>query len=87
MASCWDFWGVTWWCSHEVNPSFTGFNPLEYDLGVYTNDRKLKPIGATIAKLGARVRPAPAAAACTGDTALVLPEEPRARGRRSSSRT
>jgi hypothetical protein len=31
MAGCEDFWGVTWWCSHEVNPAFTGFNPLEYD--------------------------------------------------------
>jgi hypothetical protein len=51
MASCEDFWGVTWWCSHEVNAKFSGFNPLEYDLGVYTNDRELKPIGATIARL------------------------------------
>ncbi|HTI25675.1 MAG TPA: hypothetical protein VL652_32095 [Kutzneria sp.] len=51
MVSCEDLWGVTWWCSHEVNRGLTGFNPLEYDLGVYTNDRRLKPVGATIADL------------------------------------
>lgn len=73
MASCEDFWGVTWWCSHEVNPAFTGFNPLEYDLGVYTNDRRLKPIGATIANLAReydRHPPEP----LHRDTALVLPD-------------
>jgi hypothetical protein len=74
MASCEDFWGVTWWCSHEVNPAFTGFNPLEYDLGVYTNDRKLKPIGATLASLAReydRHPPEP----LHRDTALVLPDD------------
>lgn len=73
MASCADFWGVTWWCSHEVNQAFTGFNPLEYDLGVYTNDRRLKPIGATIAKLAReydRHPPEP----LHRDIALVLPD-------------
>jgi hypothetical protein len=72
MAGCEDFWGVTWWCSHEVN-AFTGFNPLEYDLGVYTNDRGLKPIGATIAALAReydRHPPEP----LHRDTALVLPD-------------
>jgi hypothetical protein len=74
MASCEDFWGVTWWCSHEVNPAFTGFNPLEYDLGVYTNDRKLKPIGATIANL-AREYDAHPPEPIHRDTALVLPDD------------
>ncbi|HTJ68943.1 MAG TPA: hypothetical protein VL551_15520 [Actinospica sp.] len=73
MASCEDFWGVTWWCSHEVNTSFTGFNPLEYDLGVYTNDRKLKPIGATIARLAREYDEQPPEP-LHRDTALVLPD-------------
>ena len=74
MASCENFWGVTWWCSHEVNQAFAGFNPLEYDLGVYTNDRRLKPIGETIARLAReydRHPPEP----LHRDTALVLPDD------------
>jgi hypothetical protein len=44
-VTCDHLFGITWWCSHDVNPRFTGFNRLEYDLGLYTNDRKLKPLG------------------------------------------
>ncbi len=44
-ASCAHVFGITWWCSHDVNRRFTGFNALEYDLGLYTNDRKIKPLG------------------------------------------
>jgi Cellulase (glycosyl hydrolase family 5) len=51
MASCDHLFGITWWCSHDLNPALVGYNPLEYDLGLYTNDRRLKPIGATIARL------------------------------------
>ena len=73
MASCEDLWGVTWWCSHEVNSAFTGFNQLEYDLGVYTNDRRLKPVGATIAKLIREYDQSPPEP-IHRDTALVLPD-------------
>jgi hypothetical protein len=44
-AGCEHLFGITWWCSHDVNPRLSGFNTLEYDLGLYTNDRKLKPLG------------------------------------------
>ena len=44
-VSCDHLFGITWWCSHDVNTRFSGFNKLEYDLGLYTNDRKLKPLG------------------------------------------
>lgn len=47
-ASCDHLFGITWWCSHDVNRRYTGFNTLEYDLGLYTNDRRLKPLGRTI---------------------------------------
>lgn len=50
-VSCAHLFGITWWCSHDVNPRFSGFKRLEYDLGLYTNDRRLKPLGRTIAKL------------------------------------
>jgi hypothetical protein len=44
-VSCDRLFGITWWCSHDVNTRFSGFNKLEYDLGLYTNDRKIKPLG------------------------------------------
>ncbi len=50
-VSCDNLFGLTWWCSHDVNPRFSGFNTLEYDLGLYTNDRRLKPLGRTFASL------------------------------------
>ncbi len=50
-VSCDHLFGITWWCSHDVNRRLTGFNTLEYDLGLYTNDRRLKPLGRTIANL------------------------------------
>ena len=74
MASCEDLWGVTWWCSHEVSSTLTGFNQLEYDLGVYTNDRRLKPIGATIANLIREYDQSPPEP-IHRDTALVLPDD------------
>src|SRR5581483_8802045 len=50
-ASCDRLFGITWWCSHDVNTRLAGFNKLEYDLGLYTNDRRLKPLGRKIAQL------------------------------------
>ena len=44
-ASCDGVFGLTWWCSHDPSRRFAGMNPLEYDLGLYTNDRRRKPIG------------------------------------------
>jgi hypothetical protein len=74
MASCEDLWGITWWCSHEVNSQLVGFNPLEYDLGVYTNDRRVKPIGRTIAALAAEFDEHPPEP-IHRSTALVLPDD------------
>jgi hypothetical protein len=51
--------GITWWCSHDVNQRFTGFNKLEYDLGLYTNERRLKPLGQTFRRLVAEYRAKP----------------------------
>ncbi|HVV22730.1 MAG TPA: hypothetical protein VHF06_25060 [Pseudonocardiaceae bacterium] len=74
MASCEDLWGITWWCSHEVSTGLADFNPLEYDLGVYTNDRRLKPIGRAIADLAAEYDAHPPEP-IHRSTALVLPDD------------
>lgn len=51
-ASCAHTLGFTWWCSHDVNPDLVpNLNPLEYDLGLYTNDRELKPAGQALKNL------------------------------------
>jgi hypothetical protein len=50
-ASCDGLFGLTWWCSHDPSTRFTGMNRLEYDLGLFTNDRKRKPIGAKLAEV------------------------------------
>ncbi|MFE7119424.1 glycosyl hydrolase [Streptomyces sp. NPDC057654] len=68
---CGDVWGVTWWCSHDVDRSLADFPELEYALGLFTNDRRVKPAGEAIARAvrewkGREYRPAPRT------TALVL---------------
>ena len=48
---CTDLWGVTWWCSHDVDRSLADFPELEYSLGLLTNCREPKPAGLELAKL------------------------------------
>ena len=74
MASCDNLFGITWWDSHDLNPKLSGYVNLEYDLGLFTNDRKLKPIGATIKRLIAEFDAHPPAPLAR-PAALVLPDE------------
>ncbi|OEV04111.1 glycoside hydrolase 5 family protein [Streptomyces oceani] len=53
---CPDVWGVTWWSSHDVDRSLADFPELEYDLGLLTNDRRVKPAGAALAEAVAELR-------------------------------
>ncbi|MGW3961192.1 glycoside hydrolase 5 family protein [Amycolatopsis sp. NPDC005003] len=73
-ASCARTLGFTWWCSHDVDPALVpNLNPLEYDLGLYTNDRRLKPAGQALKALVAefdRTPPQPA----PRTTAIVVPD-------------
>jgi len=62
-ASCANLWGVTWWCSHDVDRALADFPELEYDLGLLTVDRRPKPLGRRLARIAEelrRERPAPA---------------------------
>ncbi|WP_309050821.1 glycosyl hydrolase [Streptomyces sp.] len=73
---CPDLWGVTWWCSHDVDRSLADFPDLEYTLGVLTTDRRVKPAGRALARTAAEVReawtpPAPRTTALVLD----LPED------------
>jgi hypothetical protein len=46
-----NLWGVTWWCSHDLNPKWHGFDPLEYDLGLFNCKNEIKPAGKRMAEL------------------------------------
>ncbi|MFG2824820.1 glycosyl hydrolase [Kitasatospora sp. NPDC048365] len=75
VLDCPDLWGVTWWCSHDVDRSLADFPELEYSLGLLTTDRRVKPAGRRLAGEIAAVRadwrpPAPrttAVVVATGD--------------------
>ncbi|WIB78556.1 cellulase family glycosylhydrolase [Curtobacterium sp. MCPF17_002] len=69
--------GVTWWCSHDVSRSLADFPELEYDLGLFTNDGRVKPAGEAFAAMARAGATAGGAGAGAGDrtpppTALVL---------------
>lgn len=65
-------WGITWWCSHDIDRRFSGFAELEYDLGLLTVENHIKPLGASVrdAILAAR---AASRVPTRRSTALVLP--------------
>ncbi|WP_369009080.1 glycosyl hydrolase, partial [Streptomyces sp. RP5T] len=70
-AGCADLWGVTWWCSHDVDRSLADFPELEYTLGLFDAQGRPKPtaeaVAATVAELRNGALPAEPRA-----TALVL---------------
>lgn len=65
-----DLWGITWWCSHDIDRSLGGFIDLEYDLGLLTVDNVVKSEGERFRSIIAAARPDPVAR----PTALVLPD-------------
>ncbi|MEV5973364.1 glycosyl hydrolase [Streptomyces sp. NPDC051921] len=71
---CPGLWGITWWCSHDVDRSLADFPELEYSLGLLTNDRRVKPAGRALAEAVAEARkahpsPAPRSTALVVDLA------------------
>ncbi|MEU6949359.1 glycosyl hydrolase [Streptomyces sp. NPDC046316] len=56
---CPDLWGITWWCSHDVDRALADFPELEYSLGLLTNDREVKPAGRALADAVAEFRRRP----------------------------
>ncbi|GGX66097.1 glycoside hydrolase 5 family protein [Streptomyces hiroshimensis] len=79
VLDCPGVWGVTWWCSHDVDRALADFPELEYGLGLLTNDREVKPAGEVFARLAREHRSA-GASGPSGSTALpgsaALPEPP-----------
>ncbi|MFB7664389.1 glycosyl hydrolase [Kitasatospora sp. NPDC056138] len=49
-------WGVTWWCSHDLDRSLADFPEREYDLGLFTTDHRRKPLAAELSAVIAERR-------------------------------
>ncbi|MBT2384125.1 glycosyl hydrolase [Streptomyces sp. ISL-11] len=60
---CPGLWGVTWWCSHDVDRALADFPELEYGLGLLTHDRRVKPAGEAFARVAREWREKDRAAA------------------------
>lgn len=72
-VECGHLWGITWWCSHDIDPAIKGFDKLEYGLGVLDCKNHVKPIGRTLAKLVKEWRRYPPQQ-LKRSVALVIPE-------------
>ncbi|WP_369745422.1 cellulase family glycosylhydrolase [Paenarthrobacter sp. AMU7] len=70
-----NLWGITWWCSHDINRELTGFVELEYDLGLLTGDNHVKPTGARFASIIAEVKAGSVAEPQPRNTALILDDD------------
>jgi hypothetical protein len=44
-------WGVTWWCSHDLDRTLADFPDREYDLGLFTVDHEIKPATRELAAI------------------------------------
>ena len=64
--------GVTWWCSHDVSRSLADFPELEYDLGLLTNDGRVKPTGERFREMALAFGDGRHEAPTPPSTALVL---------------
>lgn len=49
LATCRDLWGVTWWCSHDVDRGLADFPEVEYSLGLLDVHQHVKPVGGAVA--------------------------------------
>jgi endo-1,4-beta-mannosidase len=66
-------WGVTWWCSHDIDPSIRSFDKLEYTLGLLDLNNRPKPAGRKFAELAAEFKRSQPESA-PRKTALVIPD-------------
>ncbi|MFJ8536029.1 glycosyl hydrolase [Streptomyces sp. NPDC093591] len=70
-AECAGLWGVTWWCSHDVDRSLADFPELEYTLGLFDSCGRPKPIAEALTETLTELREDPHPAQPRA-TALVL---------------
>ena len=71
IVDCANVYGITWWCSHDVQQRFSDFPWFEHRLGLFDEDGNLKPVGAAFRDAIAEYADAPAAEPRT--EAIVVP--------------
>lgn len=71
IADCANVYGITWWCSHDVQQRFSDFPEFEHQLGLFDERGQLKPIGAAFRDAVAQYRHTGEAEART--EAIVVP--------------
>lgn len=49
-------WGITWWCSHDIDQAVKGFGADEYHMGLLDLRNRPKPAGRRFAQLAAEFR-------------------------------
>lgn len=62
VTDCPELYGVTWWCSHDVSRDLADFPEVEYSLGLFDTENRIKDSGRAYADAiaAAKERPAPA---------------------------
>ena len=81
LVTCAGLWGVTWWCSHDLDAGLLDYPELEYTLGLLRTDNSVKPVGSAVS--GFLTSPVPAAPERT--TVLVLDADGSGRGRAAAA--
>lgn len=66
-------WGITWWCSHDIDPSIKDFSDYEYGLGLLDLRNRPKPMGLKLASLISEFQRTPPQPA-PRTSALVIPD-------------
>jgi len=66
-------WGITWWCSHDIDPAMKGFASLEYSLGLLDRQNRPKPLGKAVSKAAAELR-RQTFSSTSRRTAIVIPD-------------
>lgn len=67
-------WGITWWCSHDIDPALSDFDSLEYGLGLFDTERRLKPIGRAVQEAVERHREVETPSQVGERPRLILPD-------------
>ena len=57
--SCSNVWGLTWWCSHNIDRAYEGFDKLEYEMRLFDVDNNMKQNGKKFAEIIAKYKENP----------------------------
>lgn len=68
-----NLFGFTFWCSHDVDRKFV-FDEIEYDLGLFDVNNKIKPLGKIYADAVAKIKSGAKPAATEKGRAVVIDE-------------